>query len=44
MMLGEIPPSIQYGHGLYVRNLSLPLMIGEWDCDVLVYVDIHKNA
>ena len=27
---------------LQSRNLSLPLMIGEWDCDVLVYVDIEE--
>ena len=44
MMLGAIPPSIHHVHGLYVRNLSLPLMIAEWDCDVLVYIDIHENA
>ena len=44
VMLGGFPPSIEHGHGLLARNLLLSLMIVEWGCDVLVYVDIEENA
>ena len=27
-----------------MKNLTLLFIIGEWDCDVLVLVDIEKNA
>ena len=36
VMLGGIPPSIQHGHEFLVRNLTLLLINGEWDCDVLM--------
>ena len=42
VMLGGIPPSIQYGRRLWASNLPLPLMIGEWSWGVLIYVDIEK--
>ena len=34
VMLGGIPPGIQHGHDLWGKNLTLPLIIGEKDCDV----------
>ena len=36
VMLGGIPPSIRHGHEFLVRNLTLLLINGEWDCDVLM--------
>ena len=43
-MLVGIPPNIQHGHGLEARNSPLPLMIGEWDWDVLMYKDIKVTT
>ena len=42
VMLGGIPPSIQYGHRLWARNLSLPLMTGDKSCGVLICMDIEE--
>ena len=36
MLLSGISPSIQHGHMLWARNLSLPSMIGDWGWGVVV--------
>ena len=38
-MLGGISPSIQQGHGLQARDLSLSLIVVEWGWDALMYLN-----